>query len=85
MQFNLEYLEENEYITCESKLAKRYKSPLSLTEKGRDVGKKIADKINYVLNEICIGLTEEERIEFYRCLNIISDSLEQCVNGIDNQ
>ena len=81
----LDYLEENDYITCESKLAKRYKSPLSLTEKGKDVGKKIADKINYVLDEICIGLTEKERIEFYRCLNIISDSLEKCVAGIDNK
>ena len=81
----LDYLEENNYITCESKLAKRYKSPLSLTEKGKDVGKKIADKINYVLDEICIGLTEKERIEFYRCLNIISNSLEKCVAGIDNK
>lgn len=81
----LDHLEENEYITCGSKLAKRYKSPLTLTEKGRSVGKKIADKINYVLDEVCNVLTEEERIEFYRCLNVISSSLEQCVDGIDTK
>ena len=30
----LEFLEEEGYLSCESKTAKRYKSPLSLTEKG---------------------------------------------------
>ena len=78
----LDYLEANGYIVCESKMAKRYKSPISLTEKGKGVGKTIADKINYLLDEVCIGLSESERIEFYRCLNIISDSLEKCVDGI---
>lgn len=72
----LDYLETNGYLTCESKSAKRYKSPLVLTEKGQVVGKKIADKISNVLDEISIGLTEEERIAFYRSLSIISDSLD---------
>ena len=76
----LVYLEENGFITCESKLVKRYKSPLLLTEKGRAVGMEITRKINSVLEEISIGLSEEERTEFYRCLNIISNSLEQCAN-----
>lgn len=72
----LDYLEKNDYLTCESKSAKRYKSPLVLTEKGHVVGKKITDKINAVLDEISTGLTEEERVEFYRSLSIISNSLE---------
>ena len=72
----LDYLEKNGFIVCESKSAKRYKSPLSLTEKGNHVGKKISDKIAGVLDEISDGLTEEERIAFYRSLTIISESLE---------
>lgn len=72
----LDYLETNGYLTCESKSTKRYKSPLVLTEKGQIVGKKIADKISSVLDEISVGLTEEERIAFYRSLSIISDSLD---------
>ena len=48
-----------------------------------EVGKKIADKISYILDEICIDLTEDERIEFYRSLSVISDSLELCANGIN--
>lgn len=78
----LDYLEENGYILCESKTAKRYKSALVLTEKGMAVGRKITDKIGCVLDEICIDLSEEQRAEFYRCLTIISDSLELCTKGI---
>ena len=44
----LDYLENNEYIFCESKSVKRYKSPFVLTEKGNEAGKRIADKINFL-------------------------------------
>lgn len=74
---SLDYLEKNGYIECETKSdKKRYKSPLSLTKKGKEAGQKIADKINCVLDEISTHLTEEERIAFYRSLSIISNGLE---------
>ena len=76
----LDYLEKNEFITCLSPNTKRYKSPLVLTEKGTIVGKKIADKIDGVLEQISVGLTEEERRSFYRYLTIISNSLEAIAN-----
>lgn len=72
----LDYLKTNGYLICESKSIKRYKSPLILTEKGNEVGKKIADKISGVLDAISDGLTEEERVAFYRSLSIISESLD---------
>lgn len=71
----LEYLETNGYLTCESQTAKRYRSPLLLTEKGRAAGQVIAGKINHVLEKISAEMTEEERLTFYRCLNRISDHL----------
>lgn len=79
----LVFLEENGFIACQTKLSKRYKRPISLTEKGKEVGKKITDKINFVLDEICIDMTEDQRAEFYRGLTIISNSLELCARGID--
>lgn len=72
----LDYLETNGYIVCQTGNAKRYRSPLYLTDKGRTVGKKIADKIQGVLDTISGGLTDEERAAFYRSLSIISESLE---------
>ena len=80
----LDYLETNGFITCRSKSAKRYKSPLILTEKGAEAGKKIADKINSVLYAVNDDLTEAERASFYRSLSVISDSLDtiskKCIN-----
>lgn len=76
----LDYLEKNEFITCESKNVKRYKSPLVLTEKGTMVGKKIADKIDSVLDRISDGLTEQQRNEFYRSLFVISKNIEAVAN-----
>ena len=72
----LDYLDTNGYITREVESTTRYKSPLLLTDKGKEVGKKIADKISGVLDKISAGLTEEERVAFYRSLAIISDSLD---------
>ena len=78
----LDFLEENGFILRDNASAKRYKSPLVLTEKGVAVGEKITEKINFVLDEICIDLSDGERDEFYRSLKIISDSLELCTEGI---
>ena len=80
---SLDFLEKNRYILCESKSAKRYKSPLVLTDKGAEAGKRIADKISGVLERISTGLTEEERIAFYRSLSIISDGLEGIADRSD--
>lgn len=73
---SLDYLEKNGYLGCESKSAKRYKSPMILTAKGREAGHRIAEKIDRVLEEVSVGLTEEERTSFYRWLSIISNNLE---------
>ncbi len=80
---SLDYLEKNGYLTCEVKYSKRYKSPLILTEKGKEVGKRITDKIDRVLDEISIGLTEEERLDFYRSLSVISNGLDAIVKRYD--
>ncbi len=80
---SLNYLETNGYLSCRPKNAKRYKSPLLLTEFGFEAGKKIADRINSVLDEIQVFLTEEERASFYRSLSTISESLETLANKND--
>lgn len=72
----IEFLESNGYLVCD---AKRYKRPLLLTEKGMEAGKRITDKVNRVLEKVGIGLTEEERVAFYRSLSIISRNLESCL------
>ena len=71
----LDYLESNGFLCRASDHAKRYRSPLRLTEKGQAVGKRIAEKINAVLDTVSHTLTEDERAAFYRSLSAISRSL----------
>ena len=80
----VDYLETNGFL-LRGTSAKRYKSPLFLTEKGRDAGKRIAEKIGSILETVSHALTEKERIEFYRCLSTISRSLEAIVQNSDEK
>jgi len=79
---SLDYLVKHGYLCAMP--ARRYKSALELTEKGREVGGKIADKIDRVLDEISVELSEEERVAFYRSLAIISRSLEAVAQKLEN-
>lgn len=80
----VDYLETNGFL-LRGTSAKRYKSPLLLTEKGRDAGKRIAEKIGSILETVSHALTEKERIEFYRCLSTISRSLEAIVQNSEEK
>ena len=77
----LDFLEREGYLVCESKRAKRYKSPLVLTEKGRVVGRTVAEKIDRVLQTVGAALSEEDRLAFYRSLTEISDALDK-IGGV---
>ena len=48
-----------------------------LTEKGREAGQRIAEKVDDVLEKVSVGLTEEERDTFFHCFTVISENLER--------
>ena len=73
----VEYLESKGYILGEEKPSKRYKTPLLLTKSGEELGKKIANKIGAVLDEVGNCLDDEKRAEFYKSLALISDCLDE--------
>ena len=54
---------------------------LLLTEKGREAGKRIAERIGGILETVSHDLTEEERVAFYRSLSTISSRLEAIVQN----
>ena len=74
---SLDYLEKHGYLICKSESKKRYNAPFTLTEKGERAGKRIAEKITAVLCEISTGISNEDRIIFYRSLNVISENIEK--------
>ena len=77
---SLDYLEKNGYLICEAKSAKRYNSPFSLTGKGAEIAEKIADKIAFFFEQVSADLSEEERLQFYHSLSLISKNLDNIVN-----
>ena len=72
----IETLEKDGYIVCNSKAQKRYRTPLELTEKGKQAGKLISDKVDKVLAATAEGISDEERAIMYKCLEKICLSLE---------
>ena len=73
---SLEYLESKGLIFCNSNQKKKYKSNLTLTEKGKIIANKITIKIDNILDCASLGLTEEKRIILYESLNLINNNLE---------
>ncbi len=76
----LEYLEKNDFITCEDNNKKRYRSQLFLTDKGKKIGEIITEKIENLLEEASKGLTEENRTIMYQTLSLICDNLYEITN-----
>ncbi len=82
---SIDFLQEKGYIVSQSKSTKKYKNPITLSEKGKSAGKEIADKIDRVLDEISRELSEDERIEFYRSLTVISNGLDRMVKYLEEK
>ena len=82
---SIDFLEEKGYIVSQIKNTKKYKSPISLSEKGKTAGKEIAGKIDRVLDEISSELSDEERAEFYRSLMVISNGLDKMVKNLEEK
>ena len=73
---SIDYLETNGYLRRVSDAVKRYKSPLELTERGREVAAVIAERIDRIMNLIASLLSEENRAIMYECLSKISEELQ---------
>lgn len=76
------YLEQNGFLIRIGKQAgqlslggKHYRSLLTLTDKGREVAARLAERIDRVLDEVSDGVSDEERAILYRCLKQIDRNL----------
>lgn len=73
----VKYLETSGYIECASTAQKRYQSALTLTEKGKEIGEKIAAKVDGVLLRASDGLSEEDRLIMYKSLDLVYKNLQK--------
>lgn len=77
---SIEYLEDADYVRCESNNHKRYKSHFKLTAKGEEVAVGIYNRINSILSKAGEGLTEENRQIMYDSLKCINNNLQKIEN-----
>lgn len=80
----IDTLEEEGYLVCNSSTIKRYRSPLELTERGKEVGKSLADRIDAVLKATADGVSDEDRKIMYSSLEKISARLEALCEGYED-
>lgn len=71
----IEFLEKQGYIKCDSTAKKRYRDSLLLTEKGKEIGKIISEKINNILAELSKNMSEEDRNKLYANLELVYNNL----------
>lgn len=77
----VDYLGGEGYAKCESNGRKKYRSPISLTEKGLATGKYVSDRVESILIDASRGLTDENRAIFYESLDLISVNLQTICDG----
>ena len=74
---SLTHLESCGLISYQKDRRKKYNTPITLTEQGRAVAKRLSERIALVLEESSAGLDEEKRNIMYEGLEIISQNLEK--------
>ena len=72
----LEFLLQNSYVTTEA-VSRRYRSPLYLTNRGREVFAALQARIASMEDAASMGLTEEQRSKMYAALELICGNLER--------
>lgn len=77
-------LERLGYLSCESESKKRYKAPLKLTEEGKAIAQRIANKIDSVLDFVSGAIAENERVGFYENLGSVCENLQKFCEKYDN-
>ena len=68
---------EQEGLVDTNSIQKKYKQKLQLTERGKVIGKDVAEKIDLVIKKAIENLTDEDRSCVYRSLKTISSNLEK--------
>lgn len=71
----LDYLEENGYLAPRP-ACRRYRTPLVLTDRGREVGEYLAERIEEVLSGSSNGVSDADRAVMYESLSVIDRNLQ---------
>ena len=77
---SIEFLEANGYLKQKECSNKRYRIHFELTDLGASVGSSIFKRVEEILDNSSKGISEEERITMYKCLDLISNNLNNIID-----
>ena len=79
-------LREKELIVLEEIPGQRsYRAPITLTQQGRDITRRMDEKIMSAVCQAAQGYSEEDRATFYRVLLQIADNLQLASSGKEGE
>lgn len=81
----IEYLKKQGYLLSVSEAEKRYRTPLTLTEKGREAGGALVDKIDCVLSLSDEGIAPEDLKTMYETLTKVNENLQRLCDRYEAQ
>lgn len=80
---SIDYLEKRGYVVTSNKKGMRYKAEISLSDTGRDVAKKVVEKIDGFLKNVGASLGEDGREALYSGLRTVYCDLEKICEKYD--
>ncbi len=86
MSRTIKELEMGDYLYIEERGKQKYRNPIKLTERGRELGRILSERIDEIFSLGSRGVEDEEREKFYQLLRLVSNNLQEiCKNyGGDN-
>ena len=74
-------LERRDYLHAQQVSGKKYRVPLLLTPEGKEIARQMNGQIDQWVSIGGDGLSQQERADFYRCLELIAHTLKEQVEG----
>lgn len=79
---SIDYLAKEEFVRCDyDDSKKKYRTKIFLTEKGKNIAKRLEEITDKAVDIGSEGLTNADRDSLYKCLDIISNNLNKYFNN----
>lgn len=77
MSRTIKELEKGDYLYIEEVGKQKYRNPIKLTQRGKELGQMVSERVDEIFKEGSNGVEEEDRKDFYRLLSLVEGNLQE--------
>ena len=77
MSRTIKELEKGDYLYIEEVGKQKYRNPIKLTQRGKELGQMVSERVDKIFKEGSNGVEEEDRKDFYRRLGLVEGNLQE--------